>query len=90
MVVRNGFCALLFTAGGEKRGLGPLSQVILKETRAKAAATRSIAQCGLDPRKERERKTRNAARYIHLLRDITEDAYESGKADFKGDGKAGR
>lgn len=78
---------LHITVHGRRRemGLGPLSQVTLKEARAKAAAGRVIVQSGLDPIKERD-----AAKDIHLLRDIAEDAFESRKAELKGDGKAGR
>lgn len=83
---------LRVTIHGRRRemGLGPLSQVTLKEARAKAAAGRAIVQSGLDPIKEREREKRDAARDIHLLRDIAEDAFESRKAELKGDGLAGR
>ncbi|EPX77571.1 tyrosine-type recombinase/integrase [Litoreibacter arenae] len=83
---------LRVTVHGRRRemGLGPLSQVSLKDARAKAAANRAIVQRGLDPIKEREREKRDATRDIHLLRDIVEDAFESRKADLRGDGKAGR
>lgn len=49
-----------------------------------------VARQGLDPIKERERMKRNAARNMHILHDIAVDAFESRKAELKGDGKAGR
>ncbi|MFV0492877.1 MAG: tyrosine-type recombinase/integrase [Pseudorhodobacter sp.] len=45
---------------------------------------------GLDPIKERERERREAERNLHVLRDVAQDAFESRKAELKGDGKAGR
>jgi integrase len=44
----------------------------------------------MDPIKERDRRRREAASSIHLLKDVAEDAFESRKAELKGDGKAGR
>jgi integrase len=49
-----------------------------------------VVRAGIDPIKQRERKRREAARNIHLLKDIAEDAFEARKAELKGDGKAGR
>ena len=45
---------------------------------------------GLDPIKERERQRQEAERNLHILRDVALDAFESRKAELKGDGKAGR
>jgi hypothetical protein len=44
----------------------------------------------VDPIKERERLKRDAARNLHLLEDVAKDAFESRKAELKGDGVAGR
>ena len=64
--------------------------ITLKEAREEAEHWRAVVRKGLDPIKEREREKRDAARNAHLLRDIALDAFESRKAELKGDGKAGR
>lgn len=71
-------------------GLGSASEVSLKEARMSADRWRAVVREGNDPIKERERQRRDAARNIHSLRDIALDAFESRKAELKGDGKAGR
>jgi len=71
-------------------GLGPLSEVSLKEAREAAEGWRKMVRNGIDPIKERERMKREAARNMHLLKDVALDAFESRKAELKGDGKAGR
>ena len=43
---------------------------------------------GLDPIKQREKDKRHAVRNLHVLRDVALDAFESRKAELKGDGKA--
>jgi len=80
------------TIHGRRRemGLGRLSDVTLKEARERAEGNRALVRSGLDPIKERERHRREAARNIHLLKDIAADAFESRKAELKGDGVAGR
>ncbi|WP_319637299.1 tyrosine-type recombinase/integrase [Kangsaoukella pontilimi] len=45
---------------------------------------------GKDAIKERERQRQEAERNMHILQDIALDAFESRKAELKGDGKAGR
>nr|WP_258117413.1 site-specific integrase [Mesorhizobium onobrychidis] len=81
-----------FTVHGRRRemGLGSVSQVPLKDAREEAERSRSIVRSNLDPIKERERKRREAASSLHLLKDIALDAFESRKAELKGDGVAGR
>lgn len=83
---------LRVTVHGRRRemGLGAYPTVSLKEVREVADNWRAIARQGLDPIKERERQRREAARDIHMLSDIALDAFESRKAELKGDGKAGR
>lgn len=71
-------------------GLGPFPGVSLKEARLEAEKWRVLVRQGLDPIKERERQKREAARNMHLLKDIALDAFESRKAELKDDGKAGR
>lgn len=51
---------------------------------------RALVRSGLDPIKERQRQRREAARNLHYLEDIARDAFESRKAELKGDGVAGR
>jgi integrase len=83
---------LRVTVHGRRRemGLGAYPDVSLKEVREVADQWRAVARQGLDPIKERERQRREAARNIHKLVDIAHDAFESRKAELKGDGKAGR
>ncbi|MFT7596238.1 MAG: hypothetical protein ACI8R4_003573 [Paracoccaceae bacterium] len=71
-------------------GLGPFPEVSLKEARSAADQWRGMVRQGLDPIKERERQRRDVTRNMHLLKDIALDAFESRKAELKGDGKAGR
>jgi integrase len=71
-------------------GLGSLSEVSLKEARQAAEAQRQLVRQNKDPIKERERLRREAARSLHLLSDVARDAFESRKAELKGDGLAGR
>lgn len=81
-----------FHIHGRRRemGLGPFPQVTLKQAREAAEKARALVRTGLDPIKERDRARREAERSIHLLKDIALDAFESRKAELKGDGKAGR
>lgn len=71
-------------------GLGAFPTVSLAEARRHADAARAVVRSGLDPIKERDRRRREASRNLHLLKDIALDAFESRKAELKGDGKAGR
>ncbi|ACP23929.1 phage integrase-like protein contains catalytic core domain [Sinorhizobium fredii NGR234] len=71
-------------------GLGSASDVSLKEAREAAERWRALVRSGLDPIKERQRQRREAARNLHCLDDIARDAFESRKAELKGDGIAGR
>ena len=83
---------LRVTVHGRRRemGLGSASEVSLKEARDAADLWRSKVREDKDPIKERDRLRREAARNIHLLKDIALDAFESRKAELKGDGMAGR
>ncbi len=83
---------LRVTPHGRRRemGLGAYPDVSLKEARVSAEQWRALVRQGLDPIKERERQRREAARNIHKLTDIALDAFESRKAELKGDGTAGR
>jgi integrase len=80
------------TPHGRRRemGLGAYPDVSLKEAREAATHNRALVRQGLDPIKERERQKREAARNIHMLTDVALDAFESRKAELKGDGTAGR
>lgn len=83
---------LRYTIHGRRRemGLGSIVEVSLKEARDGADKWRAVARAGKDPIKVRDREKREAARNLHLLVDIAKDAFESRKAELKGDGKAGR
>jgi integrase len=71
-------------------GLGAFPSVSLADARRLAEAARSKARDGLDPIKERVRERRDQARRLHVLNEIARDAFESRKAELKGDGVAGR
>ncbi len=83
---------LRFTIHGRRRemGLGSIGEVSLKEAREEAERWRAVARSGLDPISQREKQKREAVKRLHLLKDVAEDAFESRKAELKGDGKAGR
>ncbi|MBP2442862.1 tyrosine-type recombinase/integrase [Rhizobium leguminosarum] len=83
---------LRVTVHGRRRemGLGSAAEVSLKDVRNEAAKWRAVARQNIDPIKERERLKREAARHLHLLEEIAEDAFNSRKAELKGDGTAGR
>lgn len=83
---------LRVTVHGRRRemGLGSITEVTLKEAREQAGHWRSHARKGIDPIKEREKQRREAERNLHCLADVALDAFESRKAELKGDGKAGR
>ena len=88
--VANGCCALRFTAAAEKWGSAPFRDVGLKDARVEAERWRAVVREGKDPIKERERARREAARGNHSLNEVALDAFESKKAELKGDGEAGR
>lgn len=83
---------LRVTVHGRRRemGLGSASEVPLKEAREAAGKWRGTVRENKDPIKEREKQRREAARNMHLLKDVAIDAFESRKAELKGDGVAGR
>ncbi|VDS07169.1 Prophage CP4-57 integrase [Paracoccus haematequi] len=83
---------LRVTVHGRRRemGLGSFPAVSLAEARKYAEAARAQVRGGLDPIKERQRERREAARNLHVLKDVALDAFETRKASLKGDGKAGR
>ena len=71
-------------------GLGAYPAVSLKEARLAAEKWRAVVRTGQDPIKLREKQRRDAERNMHLLQDVARDAFESRKAELKGDGMAGR
>lgn len=89
---RHGKWVLRVTVHGRRRemGLGAYPSVSLGEARRSADEARAKVRAGLDPIKERELERREASRNLHLLKDIARDAFESRKAELKGDGTAGR
>ncbi len=89
MEVLNGFYGIPFTGIVVKWELGALRDVSLKQARELATGWRSILREGRDPIQEREKQKREAMRNLHYLKDIAVDAFESRKAELKGDGKNG-
>lgn len=71
-------------------GLGGLNAVSLKVAREIAAGHRTSVARGIDPIKHRQQQRRETARELNLLKDVALDAFESRKAELKGDGTAGR
>jgi integrase len=83
---------LRVTVHGRRRemGLGGWPDVGLKAARDLSDKWRAVAKSGIDPIKAREKERRDAERNLHVLADVAADAFESRKAELKGDGKAGR
>jgi len=83
---------LRYTIHGRRRemGLGSAESVSLKEARVSAERWRGVVRDNRDPIKERERLQREAEKNLHVLGEVAKDAFESRKAELKGDGKAGR
>jgi integrase len=71
-------------------GLGSVLDISLKDAREAADRWRTVAAKDQDPIVERKRDRRHSERRLHQLADIVADAFESRKAELKGDGKAGR
>ncbi|MBH9974473.1 MULTISPECIES: site-specific integrase [Bartonella] len=88
----NGKWVLRFTIHGRRRemGLGSIQDVSLKEARQAAEQWRKAVRANQDPIKLRDKQKHDAARNLHVLREIALDAFEARKAELKGDGKAGR
>ena len=83
---------LRVTVHGRRRemGLGSYPDLSLKDARDSAAKWRTLAAQEVDPIKQRQKERREAIRNLHVLNDIALDAFESRKAELKGDGEAGR
>ncbi len=77
---------------GKRRemGLGSLSTVSLKQARDKADEYRAMAHDGIDPIVERKIQKKTLKQTDKKLETIALDAFESRKAELKGDGKNGR
>lgn len=71
-------------------GLGGLGVVSLKDAREIAASHRIGIARGIDPIRHRQQQRQETERELNLLKDVALDAFNSRKADLKGDGKAGR
>ena len=80
------------TVHGRRRemGLGGFPALGLADARKVAERWRNVASAGRDPVKEREAEERAARREDISLAVMTADAFESRKAELKGDGTAGR
>jgi integrase len=71
-------------------GLGGYPALGLADARRLSERWRTTAAAGRDPIKEREAEERTARREDITLAILTADAFESRKAELKGDGTAGR
>lgn len=71
-------------------GLGRFPDISLSEARDEADKWRAVVRSGKDAIKERERQRDEQRRNQNILADVALDAFESRKAELKGDGKAGR
>ncbi len=80
------------TVHGRRRemGLGGFPALGLADARKLGERWRKMASAGRDPVKEREAEERAARREDITLAILTADAFESRKAELKGDGTAGR
>jgi integrase len=80
------------TVHGRRRemGLGGFPSLSLSEARKLSERWRKLAAAGRDPIKEREAEERIARREDITLAILTANAFESRKAELKGDGTAGR
>lgn len=83
---------LRVTVHGRRRemGLGGFPALGLADARKVSEHWRKFAAAGRDPIKEREAEERAARREDITLSILTADAFESRKAELKGDGTAGR
>lgn len=83
---------LRVTVHGRRRemGLGGFPALGLADARKLSERWRNLAAAGRDPIKERESEERAARREDISLSILTADAFESRKAELKGDGTAGR
>ena len=66
-------------------GLGAYPEVSLADARETAVEWRKMAKLGKDPIKVRRAEKRAAERNMHLLDNVARDAYESRKAELKGE-----
>lgn len=83
---------LRVTVHGKRRemGLGVYPAVSLAEARKNAEEAKAKVRDNVDPIKDRERQRREATHNLHLFKEVAKEAFESRKADLKGDGIAGR
>jgi len=83
---------LRVTVHGRRRemGMGGFPALGLADARKVSERWRNVASAGRDPVKEREAEERTARREDITLAILTADAFESRKAELKGDGTAGR
>ena len=71
-------------------GIGRYPDISLRDARSETDRWRDVVRQGKDAIRERERLKREAERNLRILNDVALDAFESRKAELKGDGKAGR
>ena len=85
-----GYWVFRYSLHGRRRemGLGSIQDISLKQAREQAAHWRATKATGFDPIFERDREQAN--RLGASLKEVALDAFETRKAELKGDGKAGR
>ena len=90
--VKNAYTGKHSDGGGLwlEMGLGSYPDLALKDARDAAAKWRTLAAQEVNPIKQRQKERREAIRNLHVLNEIAADAFESRKAELKGDGEAGR
>ena len=81
-----------YTIAGHRRemGLGSLQNVGLKQARDLAEKCRTRLGDGLDPIKQRDKQLREQSKLDTTLKIIALQAFESKKAELRGDGANGR
>jgi len=81
-----------YTFAGDRRemGLGSLQKVGLKQARDLAEKCRSRLSDGLDPIQQRDKQLREQSKLDTTLKTIALKAFESKKAELRGDGVNGR
>lgn len=71
-------------------GLGGWPETSLAEARRRAGDARIVLRDGRDPILQRDRARCERSRNLHYLGNVARDAFDTRKAELKGDGKADR
>ena len=71
-------------------GLGGMRDVPLAKARELRDRFAEMVTEGVDPQVDRKKRKREAVQALKSFQEVAEDAFESRKAELRGDGKAGR